>query len=218
MGGEELLLGLRRNDSRAFAMLYRTYRRLIWSVLRRMLPDDPEVEDLVQIAFLEIFRSLHRYEGRATLQAWLVGVALNVGRRHRRRRRTGFDDVGEDVLAPEPDPEGALIGNQAAERSAAILESMSEAKRTVFILADFLGWTRQEIALLLAVNPSTVTTRLFYARREFWRAAAGEPALAHLVPAGTEWAHESRARRPRADLGPDHRRRSDAPDGVSAGS
>ena len=80
------------------------------------------------------------------------------------------------VERPET-PERALERRQDQERVYRALETLAPKKRIVLYLHEIEGLDLKEIAYLVESNPVTVRTRLFYARREFYRVIAGDPAL-----------------------------------------
>lgn len=181
--GEELVRRWRRGDQAAFAEIFKRYRGLVHGVLYHLLPNDPELEDVVQNAFIEVFRSLDRFEGRAKLGSWITRVALHVGYHHLRRRKSRPTEYSGELpldLVDESargDPQAALERREAAGRIYGILEGIAPKKRTVFILNDLQGMPQEEVAEVVGASVATVRTRLFYARREFWKHAAADPVL-----------------------------------------
>ncbi len=177
----------RAGEPHAFRDLFRAYRSLVYGVLRNLLPGDPELDDVVQTAFLEVHRSLNTFEGRSKLSSWVARVALNVGYHHLRRKRSRPSDYRTEPLADvhldervRSDPEALLTGSEASARMRLILDSLAPKKRTVFILNDLQGLPQEEVAEIVGSSVATVRTRLFYARKEFWRRAAKDPVLSEL--------------------------------------
>jgi RNA polymerase sigma-70 factor (ECF subfamily) len=187
--GQALVQRWRRGDQSAFTDLFRAYRQLVYGVLFHLLPNDPDLEDVVQTAFVEIFRSLESFEGRARLSSWIARVALNVGYHHIRHRKSRPTDYAAerrqvDVVdtRPSADPEGQAEQRDLARRVHAILEGMAPRKRTVFLLNDLQGLPQEQVAEIVGANIATVRTRLFYARRDFWKKAKEDPVLAAFAP------------------------------------
>ena len=187
--GQAIIQRWRRGDDRAFADLFKEYRQLVYGVLYHLMPNDPDLEDVVQSAFLEVFRSLNSFEGRSRLSSWIARIALHVGYHHLRHRRTHPTDYGGEPLSMDlvdgstgADPEAAAEQREARDHVYAILGTIAPRKRSVFILNDFQAVPQDEIAEIVGANIATVRTRLFYARREFWKKAKDDPVLAHLAP------------------------------------
>ncbi|CAN0583447.1 unnamed protein product, partial [Laminaria digitata] len=180
----ELLRRWRSGDESAFTEIFTRYRALVYGVLSHLMPGDPELEDVVQSAFVEVFRSLGSFEGRSKLSSWIARVALHVGYHHLRRRKSRPTDYGADWKIPEVvddslagDPARAAESQEVLARVYAILETLPPKKRTVFILNDLQGLPQEQVAEVVGVRVATVRTRLFYARREFWKKANKDPLL-----------------------------------------
>jgi RNA polymerase sigma-70 factor (ECF subfamily) len=187
--GRAILERWRAGDPRAFTELFRAHRKLVYGVLYKLMPKDPELEDVVQSAFLEVFRSLHSFEGRSKLSSWIARVALHVGYHHLRRKKSRPSDyrtVPYSMVLPDEtaqsDPSRAPERAEALDRVQSILSTLSPKKREVFILNDLQGLGQEEVAEVVGTSVATVRTRLFYARKEFWRRAGRDPVLAELAP------------------------------------
>lgn len=143
----------------------------------------------MQLTFLEIHRSLDRFEGRAKLSSWVTRVALHVGYHHLRRKKSRPADYRAESMAveavderPGANPEAQARSREAAKRVDEILATLPEKKRTVFLLVDLEGLSHEEVAEVVGTRPATVRTRLFYARKAFWKKAAKDPVLSDLLP------------------------------------
>lgn len=182
--GDEILAAWQAKDPNAFRMLFRAYRALVYGVLRNLLGRDSELEDVVQTSFLEVFRSLDSFEGRSKLSSWVARVALHTGYHHLRRCKSRPSDyctepVGdyrdERALA---DPDGYVDGREVAARVRELLALLPPKKRDVFILNDLQGLPQEEVAEIVGASIATVRTRLFYARKDFWKRAERDAVLA----------------------------------------
>jgi RNA polymerase sigma-70 factor (ECF subfamily) len=181
----DLIERCRAHERAAHDELYHRFRRQVAGNLYRVLGDRTDLDDLVQEVFVIAFRGLERFRGDARLSTWLYRICVNValGRIRTRRRRPsaiGMNDL--DTAAVDPSltdrpetPERALERRQDRERVYAALETLAPKKRIVLYLHEIEGLDLKDIAYLVDSNPVTVRTRLFYARREFYRAIAGEP-------------------------------------------
>lgn len=178
-----LIARAREGDTAAFRELFVLHRHTVTRIVHRMLGPSPEVEDVVQEVFLNVYRSLHAFRGDSKFSTWLHRLCTNVTRMHLRRGRSRprFADV-EVPEAPPRDaaPDGPLEQVERAERVRALyrlLDRLSEKKREVLVLHDLDGVSAKEIAELVGIPVLTVRTRLFYARKELYAALAEEPSL-----------------------------------------
>lgn len=181
----ELIERCRKHDRAAQDDLYHRFRRQVAGNLYRVICDRSDLDDLVQEVFVIAFRGLERFRGDARLSTWLYRICVNValGRiRTRRRRPTamGIPDLDSAAIDPSvtdrPEtPERSYQRRQDQERVYRALEQIAPKKRIVLYLHEIEGLDLKEIAYLVDSNPVTVRTRLFYARREFYKVLAGEP-------------------------------------------
>jgi RNA polymerase sigma-70 factor, ECF subfamily len=180
----DLIQRCRADERAAHDELYHRFRRQVAGNLYRVLGDRTDLEDLVQEVFVIAFRGLDRFRGDARLSTWLYRICVNValGRIRTRRRRPnaiGVSDLdsasADPSLTERPEtPEKSLERQRDRERVYQALEQLAPKKRIVLYLHEIEGLDLKEIAYLVDSNPVTVRTRLFYARREFYRVIAGE--------------------------------------------
>lgn len=183
----ELVERCRRDERAAHDELYHRFRRQVAGNLYRVLGDRTDLEDLVQEVFVIAFRGLDRFRGDARLSTWLYRICVNValGRIRTRRRRPlayGVSDLdstsADPSLTERPEtPDKMLERRQDRERVYRALEQLAPKKRMVLYLHEIEGLDLKDIAYLVDSNPVTVRTRLFYARREFYRIIAGDAAM-----------------------------------------
>ncbi len=208
----DLISRCRADERGAHDEFYHRFRRQVAGNLYRVLGDRTDLDDLVQEVFVIAFRGLEKFRGDARLSTWLYRVCVNValGRIRTRKRRPnaiGVDDLDSAAIDPSvterpEQPDRALERRQDQARVYQALEQLAPKKRIVLYLHEIEGLDLKEIAYLVDSNPVTVRTRLFYARREFYRLIAGTPpdAVAELerpeapdapaVPAATPEADE----------------------------
>ncbi len=166
------------------------HRQALTGHCYRMLGSAAEADDAVQETLLRAWRSLDRFEGRASLRTWLHRIATRVcldaiGERSRRARPMDLRPAGtvDDPLTPrppgewiEPIPDAAALpaAGDPAERAAlrqsirlafvAALQHLPPRQRAVLLLADVLGWTAAEIAESVDTTVAAVNSALQRAR------------------------------------------------------
>jgi RNA polymerase sigma-70 factor (ECF subfamily) len=166
------------------------HRRELTAYCYRMLGSPFEAEDAVQDTLLRAWRSLERFEGRASLRSWLYRIATNVcldmlGGKERRARpmdlgpaRSPDGPIGEilpEVTWIEPVPDGHVLadGDPAAVAESretirlafvAALQHLPPRQRAVLILCEVLHWKAAEVAELLETSVPAVNSALQRAR------------------------------------------------------
>lgn len=173
-------------DVSAFRELYASHHRQVARQLTFLVPR-ADLEDVVQDVFIEVFRSIKRFEGKSAFTTWLYRVTVHVAMKSRRKHTRSRLDIVEDVpeqVDERPRPEEVSLSAERQVRVEALLEKLSPKKRAVLVMHDLQGVDAQTIAQALDTNILTVRTRLFYARRELETLAKTDPALAEFFQGG----------------------------------
>lgn len=178
----ELIRRCKAGERAAQDELYQRFRRQVAANLFRVLGDRGEIEDLVQEVFVIAFRGLATFRHEARLATWLYRICVNValGKIRSRTRRPpaiGVADLesaahGATLVDRPESPQRTMERRQDVERVYRALDRLPPKKRIVLYLHEIEGRDLKEIAYLVDANAVTVRTRLFYARREFYRALA----------------------------------------------
>jgi RNA polymerase sigma-70 factor, ECF subfamily len=166
-----LALAAKDGESVAFTQLYERTREQAWRVLYRVVGHSPDLEDLVQEAYIQLMRALKTYRGDSRVSTFLHRVCVNVGLMHlrgkRRRKEETTDDVPESPTDERHDPERAAQVKQAATLVQQALSQLSEEKAAVFVYHELLGMKPEEISELVDCPVNTVRSRLNRARQDF---------------------------------------------------
>lgn len=167
--------GTRQREALALEDIYDAHFDFVWRSARRMGVAPAHVDDVVQEVFLVAHRRLDDFERRSTVKTWLFGILLRVVSDHRRtlRRKGGLAPLPEGLAAPdEAGPAARTEHRQRVALLHALLETLDEDKRAVFVLAELEQMTAPEIAESLGVKLNTVYSRLRVARKKFEEALA----------------------------------------------
>jgi RNA polymerase sigma-70 factor (ECF subfamily) len=155
-----------------FDALYREQKGRVLGTVRSVLGPSDEIEDVVQLVFIEVHRSLRAFEGRAKLSTWVYRIAVNVALQHIRRKKRrrwlmlgATGDEGER-LSTGGRPELRLEDRELLERVYAAADRLSEKKRTVWVLHELQGLSPSEVSEVLEIPMNTVRSRLLAARKE----------------------------------------------------
>ena len=178
-------------DAQAFAALMKRYHGPLRRLLRGIVRNTEDAEDLVQETFLRAYRFLHRFEQGRPFGPWLMQIGVNLARNHLRRdrrevaldvRRGGRADAGDAGDGDAHD--GAWLADWETvarqERSALLravrraLAELAPEQRVVLELRLLAQLSYREIAATLAIPIGTVMSRLNRGRRQLQAALEGE--------------------------------------------
>ena len=161
-------------DRAAHALLFERHVDAVAGMIARLYGAEPAaVDDLVQATFLTAFGAAGNFRGDAAVRTWLLGIAANVVRAHRRRegrRRAAMGSFADH--APRTVAGG---GEQRVQLAALarVLDELPAPLREVFVLVDVEGLRGSDAASALGVPEGTVWRRLHQARTEI-RARLGD--------------------------------------------
>lgn len=165
-----------RGDQKAYADLLERYRRPVYAIVRRMVPNDEEARDIAQEAFIKAFRKLDTYDTTRSFANWLFRIASNlVIDRHRRRKlvtvplvRTGRDGEEErtwDTESGGPSPAEEFSDRERGARLGKIIDSLPPGYRAVIVLRHLESRSYDEIAEILELPLGTVKARIHRAHK-----------------------------------------------------
>lgn len=146
----------------AFRALYRRHAPALWPLTLRLCRGrEDEAEEVVQETWLRAARGLAGFRRDAALRTWLVGIAMNVVRervrsRARRERREGAA-VRRAEAAGEADVDVAAVDRVALVRA---LDGLSHRLRVAVLLHDVHGYTHEEIAGMVGIEPGSSRARV----------------------------------------------------------
>jgi RNA polymerase sigma-70 factor, ECF subfamily len=171
-----LLARIRAGDTAACSECIARYTPDVQRLALRLMRDDAEAEDVVQETFLQAFRGIDRFDGRAELRTWLYRITYNTALMRRRRlvpEQVSVDESGgwsEGALVPKalfdwcclPEPEVSQAEIRAELESA--IAAMPDKLRAVFVQREVEGLSTKATADALGVSEEVVKTRLRRAR------------------------------------------------------
>ena len=174
----EIVRRVRAGDSALFEVLMRRHNQRVYRVVRAVVKDEADVEDVMQQAYINVFTHLYQFEARSQFSTWLIRIALHEAFRRRRktqrsesataRSRPGIDAdrgaVMDTLTSPEADPERQAYAQELHRVLEAAVDTLPDTYRTVFMLRDIEGLSTSETAEGLGLGDEAVKTRLHRAR------------------------------------------------------
>jgi RNA polymerase sigma-70 factor (ECF subfamily) len=165
LADEDLISLVEAADAEAFATLYDRHSRAAFSLAYRMMGERQASEDLMQDAFLKVWRSAKSYRAeRGSVRTWILSIVHNRGidqiRSQASRRRTQ-DKI--EASAPRSQPSEAFaetLRNSQRDQVREALDTLPPEQLKILELAYFSGYTHVEISDLLRLPLGTVKGRM----------------------------------------------------------
>jgi RNA polymerase sigma-70 factor (ECF subfamily) len=162
---ETLIARIAAGDHGAVSELYRRHSVRIYRYALRFVGDRMQADDITSETFTQAWRHASAFAGRSAVLTWLFGIARHKALTARNVRTYAPIEEATEVPDTQDDPETLML---KMDRSAVIrdcLARLSPLHREIIDLVYYHEKSVGEIAHILAISPSTVRTRMFYARK-----------------------------------------------------
>ena len=172
-----LVLAVLNGDHRAFEQLVERLQTRVFRFVLKQVRRPEEAEDLTQETFLEVFRKLANFRGASRFSTWVMGIALNLARNHRRKApEYRFDMAAKDDV-PEtadsaPSPHQSLETKAFAGAVQEALSALPDDVREAVVLVSLDGLSYEEAAAIAETPTGTMKTRVFRGRKMMREAMA----------------------------------------------
>jgi RNA polymerase sigma-70 factor, ECF subfamily len=184
---EALVDRVLEGDVQTFELLMRRNNQRLYRTIRALIPDEDEVEELMQQAYVLAFTRLAQFARGARFSTWLLRIGLNEALQRLRRDRR-WPRVAAEALEEEPSmtptPEQGLARAQLNHLLEQLVDELPDSHRSVLVLREVQQLSTAEVAELLDLSADNVKQRLSRAKAML-RAALEErtgASLAELYP------------------------------------
>lgn len=182
-----LIAKAQAGDKEAFRKLVERHQRRAFAIALSLVRDENDAHELVQDAFLRVYKSLPTFQGGSSFFTWLYRIITNLSidlLRKPGRQTTDIDDerlnLDESKEADFPllsrfdgaDPTDVLRRQEMASRLTAAMDALPSYHRAVIVMREIDGLSYEEMAQAMGVSKGTIMSRLFHARQKLQRALA----------------------------------------------
>jgi RNA polymerase sigma-70 factor (ECF subfamily) len=174
-----LIQRAQKGDARAFRELVERHQRRAFAIALGLVRDEQDAREIVQEAFVRVFRGLDGFNGSSSFFTWLYRIVKNLAidlLRRPSRRETELEEQKDGELW-EPlsgtlglDPADELGRRRLAERIGRALDALPAYHRGVILMREVEGMSYEEMAEAMGISKGTIMSRLYHARRKLQRA------------------------------------------------
>jgi RNA polymerase sigma-70 factor (ECF subfamily) len=163
---EDLVEHVRAGRASLFEVLMQRHAERLRRVVRSVLKDDAQVDDVLQETFMRAFAHLDGFEGNAKFASWLTRIAVNEAVWRKRRAVEHIDVHGLDLHGLEAGPEDVTATKEMSELLERAVEKLPDVYKDVFMLRVIDGFSVAETAWVLGVSEEAVRSRAFRANAQ----------------------------------------------------
>jgi RNA polymerase sigma-70 factor (ECF subfamily) len=189
----EIIRRAQQGDAEAFGILFRKHKTRVYALCLRMTRNAAEAEDLMQDAFLHVFRKLSAFRADSALSTWLYRVTVNTVLMHFRKKtlctvsadKPSTNDQNSNPTPREfPTTDFRLAGSVDRLALNRALEELPVGYRRIFLLHEIAGYEHREIATFLGCSVGNSKSQLHKARQRI------REVLLRTVPQGPKSRYE----------------------------
>jgi RNA polymerase sigma-70 factor (ECF subfamily) len=160
----DLIKGCIKENAQCQRMLFEQYAGKMMSVCLRYAIDTMEAEDIMQDGFIKVFQYLHQFKFEGSFEGWIRRIIVNTAIRHIEKKKLQFKEIDESGAdAPKLDPYAyAHLGQDDLMK---LISQLPEGYKLVFNLNVIEGYSHEEIAEMLHIQPGTSRSQLVKARK-----------------------------------------------------
>lgn len=174
----------RTGDKAAFRELVERHQRRAFAIALGLVRDENDAREVVQEAFLRVFRGLDSFHGGSSFFTWLYRIVTNLAidlMRKPARRDQELDEsreIKDELDLPliaridGADPADVVRRGEIRERIQGALDALPPYHRGVIVMREVEGMSYEEMAQAMGVSKGTIMSRLFHARQKLQRALA----------------------------------------------
>lgn len=159
---DEIVAAVVGGERAAFELLVRRHNQRLYRAARAIMHSDDEAEDVLQQAWLDIYRNLAQFRGTSAFTTWATRITINAAIALV-RKRTPIAEV-KDTMPSSDAPDDAVDAAQLGKLLEGTLAQLPQGHREVMVLRDVLELDTAETARMLGLTEEAVRVRLHRAR------------------------------------------------------
>ncbi len=160
---QQLISGCLAGDALCQRQLFDQHSGRLMTICLRYATDQMEAEDLLMESFVKIYRFLYQYKFEGSFEGWMRRIVVNTALKRLKKRRLVFEEIKPEKVTEAMDP-GSYIHLEEKEILNLIRE-LPDGYRIVFNLFVIEGYSHEEIAEILQIQPGTSRSQLVKARK-----------------------------------------------------
>jgi RNA polymerase sigma-70 factor, ECF subfamily len=162
----ELIEGLKKQERKAQFEIYKLYYKAMYNTAYRIVNNTAEAEDVMQDAFLDAFRKIASFDGKATFGAWLKRIVINKSIDLCKNKRESIPLNEAEYEVPDFQDEDHLeVLPYRINQIRGQIEKLPDQYRIIISLFLLEGYDHEEIAQILDISYQNSRTRFSRARK-----------------------------------------------------
>lgn len=164
----EWIAAVRAGDQQAYAQIINKYKNPLYATILRMTKHPQDAQDLVQEAFIKVYKQLDKYEAKGSFSSWFYRVAINHCMDAFRTKQYQMKpvEVDEEQVVNPTHPEIIFMKKEQQRQLERLLQTLPDDERMIILLRYNNELSYEEIAEMMEVPISTVRNKLHRAKKK----------------------------------------------------
>jgi len=182
-----LIAKAQKGDAAAFRSLVERHQRRAFAIALALVRDEDDARELVQDAFLRVYKGLENFQGGSSFFTWLYRIITNLSIDLIRKPGRQLVDIDESRFESDEsteaefpllsrvdgsDPADVVRRREIAAHLQVALDALPPYHRGVIVMREIEGLSYEEMAQAMGVSKGTIMSRLFHARQKLQKALA----------------------------------------------
>lgn len=163
----QLIEEFKKGNEQAFNTLVLRYKEKVYWIVRRMVPDHDEADDITQNVFIKAYHSLRSFKGDSSFYTWIYRIAVNLSlneiRRRKLRRTFTIDEEVHQVQSQDAQPLELMVQRERTQQIIEAIELLPDKQKKVFLLRYYEELPYEEIAKILKTSVGGLKANYFHA-------------------------------------------------------
>lgn len=161
----ELIDGCKKSKRASQHALYKQYAKGMYNVCVRMVGDSMTAEDVLQEAFVDVYKNIKSYKGDSTPGAWIKRIVVNKCISHLRKKKVYLSDIDEVAHVPETKEDNEDYTYEVQQIKNA-MRLLPQGYKAIFSLYTLEGYDHEEIASIMKISVSTSKSQYHRAKKK----------------------------------------------------
>ena len=151
-------------ENYAFQLIVREYSQRLYWLIRRIVIDHHDADDILQDTFIKVYQNLKNFEGKSSLYSWMYRIATNEALNFLKKKK--IDRIEDETLIESLKADPYFNGDEEYARFLEIVHTLPDKQKLVFQLKYFEKLKYEEIAELLGGSIGSLKASYHHAVRK----------------------------------------------------
>lgn len=162
----DLIVQCQQGNRQAQFSLYKHYSRAMYNICLRMLNNEHDAEDVLQLAFVQVFRKIDTFRHESAIGAWIKRIVVNNCINFLKKKRIKTDEWDAKLDPVDESSEPPMPTGTTVAHIKSAMNNLPDGYRAVFSLYAMEGYDHQEIAGILGISEATSKSQYCRARKK----------------------------------------------------